>query len=469
MSNRVFRTEKVDDIIGLGNIKKYDKIDIFSEQINPNNVFGLAEYTEYVKGKKVVKQEVIPLGSLEAMIRFLKENFDTYELNHYVRDDQKHIFFHYVDYCNVNYYLHDGKPNKNYIVLSYREYANGTFYPKSMPFPKEYEKFFVDIVNRSKPQENNNKPVFAKDIDVNEKRKKNFQDNIQKYTIPMGELLKITGQKLHHLKDNKRVISGLKIIIGSAALAAILAGGYVLVDKFLANSDYLEQENPIRNVKDIGIFIDKANMGEIIEKLMLNKYEEVTFDNLKSVIEFLNRVDSSNYDKNDSFNSFDYDDYFDYLLLGTDYYSESREILEEIERYYKSSFENKGNKKVVNMDEAKKYIEYVAPLTFMYDTYHSDRPFSTVTFDSQSLYSPYVRSGEIKVFDSYPPILRYIILNQLKGLLLHTNYELSVEDRPSYYFDGRDKYTLLDNVKEKLNSIEEELYDNCAINYKGSK
>ena len=469
MSNRIYRTEKVDEIIGLGNIKKYDKIDIFSERINPNNVFGLAEDTEYIKGKKVVKQEVIPLGSLEAMIRFLRENFDTYELNHYVRDDQKHIYFHYVDYCNVNYYLHDGKPNKNYIELSYREYDNGTFYPKSMPFPKEYEKFFVDIVNRSRPQENRDKLTFANNIDVNEKRKKNIQDNIQKYTIPMEEFLKISAQKLHNLKNNKKVIGKLKFVIGTAAAASIIAGGYILIDRFLAKSEYLEQENPVRNTRDIGIFMDKANKGDIIEKLMLGKYEEVTFDNLESVIEFLSLVDNSNYDSNDSFNSFDFDDYFDFLLLGTKNHSESRDILKKIEDYYKSSFENKNNKKVVNINKAKEYIEYVSSLTFMYDTYHSDRPFSTVAFDNQAAYSSNASADEISVFESLPPILRYIILNQLKGLISHTNYELSEKDRPAYYFSGTDKYTLLGKVKDKLANIEDELYTYCGRNHKGSK
>ena len=124
MTDRIYVTDKVENIIGLKDERKYNKIDVFSERINSDNLFGIAYYTEYEKGKFVEKQEIVSFINYESMIDFLKKYFDTFELNHLVRDDLKHIFFHYVDYCNVDYYLHDGKPDKNYIVLNYREYVN---------------------------------------------------------------------------------------------------------------------------------------------------------------------------------------------------------------------------------------------------------------------------------------------------------------------------------------------------------
>ena len=44
MSNRVYGTEKVDKVIGLNNGKKYEKINIFSERVNSDNLFGIAYY-----------------------------------------------------------------------------------------------------------------------------------------------------------------------------------------------------------------------------------------------------------------------------------------------------------------------------------------------------------------------------------------------------------------------------------------
>lgn len=463
MSNRIYETDKVDNVIGLKDEKKYDKIDIFSERINANNLFGIVYYTEYKKGKPIVKQEIVTFPSYDAMINYVKYNFDTYELTHYVSPNLKHIFFHYVDYCSVDYYLHDGKPNKNYIVLNYREYANGTFYPKSMPFPKEYERLFLSIVNRSKPIENKNQLVYANTIDVNEKRRANRHENYRRYSVPIGEFLKFSANKIKGIKNNRNVVGKLKVVMASSLLVSLLAGGYKLVTNNMYNSEYLENKNGVKNTRDMGIYVNKGQAGIIIEKLMQSKYEEVNSEELRFIIEFLDTIDDSNYDNNNSFNSYDYDDYFDYLLLQSDDYMESRNILKKIEHLYNKAFVINGNKVTINEKEAKVYIDYVASLSFMYDAYHQTRPATQVKINSQSIISDYATTEEISIFDNYPPILRLIILSQLKGLMSHSDYK--VTNRPSYYFKDIDKYSLLGDINDKMSNIEDELYMKCGRNY----
>ena len=461
MSDLVYDTYKV---WNKDNSKKLDKIDIFSERINPNNLFGIVYYTEFKKGKPITKSEIITFASYESMIEYLKNNFNTYELTHYVDPRLKHIFFHYADYCSVDYYLHDGKPNKNYVVFNYREYENGKFFPRSMSFPKECEGLLLQIVNRSKPQENKNKLVFANTIDVNAKRKQNALDNFQRYSIPISELIKFSGEKIKNIRYSPTTIKKLKILVAGTVLATIMASGYKLVTNNIFNSEYLEQNNRIRNTRDIGISLNKGKAGIIIEKLMQGDYSNVTSDELRFITEFIGVIDDSNYDQNDSFNVFDFDDYFEFELLHNDNYSEARDVLKNIEDLYKKSFNHTGNKVTVNKSGAKKYLDYVLSLTFMYDTYHQTRPFTTVNFDSQSDDRPYATSSEISTFDSYPPILRLIILNEAKGLLSHTDYD--VTERPSYYFDGLDKYSLLSKINEEINNVKDTLYNNCGINFR---
>ena len=45
MSTRVYGTEKVDKISGLNNGKKYEKVNIFCEKINSDNLFAIAYYS----------------------------------------------------------------------------------------------------------------------------------------------------------------------------------------------------------------------------------------------------------------------------------------------------------------------------------------------------------------------------------------------------------------------------------------
>ena len=465
MSNRIYGTEKVNNIIGLNKDQKYDKVDVFTERTNINNSLAVLYYTELKHGKPYLKQEVVFFLSRADLLTFIEKNFGTYELNNYVPPELKQIFFHTVDFCSVDYYLHDGKPDKNYVALNYREYVNRTFIPKTEKFPKEYEELLLKVVNRSKPIETKNQLVFANTIDVYEKRRENIRENYRRYTEPMSELVTASRSKIKGLKDNKKIVGKLKIIVSGVVLASLLAGGYIIINNHIRKSQYLVQKNPLKNATDINIFTNKARAGEIIEKLMLGKYEEVSFDDLKFVFDFIGTIDDSNYDKNSSFNSYSFEDYFDYLLLGRDNYPESREMLMNLEKMYNNSFHIHESGIFIDKEAANKYIDYVLSLTFMYDTYHSDRPFTTVKLDTQSAYTSRANDDEMKVFDSYPQILKIIILNQLKGLIQHSYY--NVNEQPSYYFGATDRNSLIEKIREIISGLEDELYFNCGRNYKG--
>ena len=461
MSDRIFETEKVDKIIGFDR-KIFDRIDIFSERINPDNLFGVAYYTEYEKGKKYDKQEIIRFVNFDEMIKYLKNNFDTYELDHYVRDDLKHIFFHYADYLGVDYYLHDGKPDKNYVVFKYREYANNTFYPKEMKFPKELEEILLDIANRSKPIDE--RPRYAHTVDVNEVRKINKIDNYQKYTGAASDLLKVSGEKIRKAKDNQRIVKNLKLVMASTAIVSLLATGFKLANDNIVNSDFLEQENTVRNTRDIGIYINKGQAGIILEKLMQEKYNEVTSDELEFILNFIYTVDEANYDKNDSYNMYDLDDYFDYYLFNRENYNELHTMLNKIERLYRRIFVVNDNKLEFNVEEAKEYIDYVSSFTFMYDTYHNERSTNLVPLYNNNINANLKNISDITLYDSLPSILKLIILNQLKGVVAHVNYKAT--NKPSYYFKGFDKYELLGEIKDRLIELEDELLIECTKTYK---
>ena len=465
MSNRIYKTDKVNNIIGLNKDQKYDKIEVFTERTNINNSIAVLYTNELRHGKPYLKQEVMFFPSYADLLKFIENNFGTYELNYYVPQELKQVFFHTVDFRSVDYHLHEGKPDKNFVVLNYREYANGTFYPKTKKFSKEYEGLLLKAVNRDKIVENNNKLMFANTIDVKKERKSNIRENYRRYTEPMSELIRVSGEKLKRIKDNKRVISKLKIFVTGLTLTTLLAGGYKLMDDNIRKSEYLVQENPVKNATDINIFTNKSRAGVIIEKLMLGKYDEVSIDELQFVFGFISTIDDSNYDKNNSFNSYSFENYFDYLLLGRDNYSESRDMLIKLETLYKNSFHIYENGIFIDKEAANKYIDYVLSLTFMYDTYHSDRPFTTVNLNTQPNYSNRATDNDAKVFDSYPQILRIIILNQLKGLIQHSYYE--VKDKPSYYFKSTDRNALIEEIRNKIGNIEDELYLNCGRNYKG--
>lgn len=452
----------MDNIIGLRDQIVYNTIDIYVDKENNNNLWGIIHLTEYKNHKPIKRDEIIRFMNYQAMEDFVRNYFNGYELSQPVDFINKQLYFHYVDYCDIKYYYYNGKPNLNHIEIAYREDVNGKSVRKVAKFPKEYENMFIEIlkINKRIPPDRNLDSRYKRDIDVYEERANNRREVLRSLTMSFDEFFRLSGKKIKEVKNSGNLVKKLKVLTSISTITAILATGYVLETKNKENSEYLTQYNGVKNIKDVEIYLNKGNKGPIIEKLMTGKYHEVSPDEIKGVTEFIKQIEEANYDNNESFNTFNYTDYFKYGVGDAKTFTESSEILKKIERLYNNCFNLSNNKYVLDKDSVNKYINYVASLTFMYDTYHTNRPVSYVSMETQSITSSYATDSEIIIFDSYPPILRYIIMNQLKNVLLRSNYE--VKDKPSYYFKSTDKYDLLSEINKKMENILDEMYFECG-------
>ena len=459
MNEREFN---IDNLRGLKNHTIYENIDIYVDILNTDNIWGLVRYIDFIDHKPVKKQEIIRFTSEKDMMNYIRSHFDSYELNRPVDINSKRVFFHYIDYCDMKYLYYDGKPQKNHIEVTYNESENGFFVRKKSSFPKEYEDIFVEILKVSKniPLNKNLDSRYRRDVDVYAERSDNRKEILRSISMSIDELSMLSKGKLKGIKNSKKLVKGIKVFVSTATLAAILATGYSLQSKNAEYSDYLKQSNGLKNVKDMSIYINKGNTGLIIEKLMNGEYGEVSPDDLKTATEFIKTIEERNYDRNDSFNSFNYSDYFKYKVGDSKTFYDSSVILGKIERLYNNCFILKDKLLFLDKEGVKKYINYVGSLSFMYDTYHTDRPLSYVSMETQSITSIYANEKEIAIFDSYPPILRYIILTQLKNVLYRSTYE--IEKKPSYYFGETDKYGLLNELNKKIDSLLDEMYYQCG-------
>ena len=232
MSNRVYGTEKVDSIIGLQGRKAYDKIDVFVDIANNNNVWAMVYYTEYKNHKPIKKQEIVRFTNHQSMMEFIRENFDGYELSHPVDNSHKHIFFHYINYCDLKYYWHNGKPKLNYLELHFLEYENNRYVGKTIRLPKEYEEMFLQILKISKkiPDHVVVSPKYFSEVDAYEEKANNRKEIVRSITLSIGEFFSFAGDKIRKISLNKKkIVKNLKIFVSVAALSGILLSGYAAI------------------------------------------------------------------------------------------------------------------------------------------------------------------------------------------------------------------------------------------------
>ena len=468
MSNRVYNTDRVEDKIGLKGVKKYNKIDVFADLKNNDNVWGIVYYAEYKRNKPLLKREIMHFNNYNEMIKFVKSNFNGYELNHYVDYTKRQIFIHNVDYININYYLHEDKPHLNYLELNYKEYINGDYHIRKITLPRECEDMLIGILKVNKKINSNikydSRLVNTINVNVKNNNKLPFEDSVKKRAEELRQQSKIQR------KNNR--IKNLKIIISIASLATILTGaGYEMVkNNNTYTNDIIIQKNTSLSVSDISISLNKNKAGKIIDSLMNNDYEDVSLDELQYVLDFIKKVDSSNYDNNNSINLFNYSDYFnDKLMINNkDNYNvqEITSVLNKIEKLYEQCFGIIGNNLFIRKDNFSEYINYVGSLTFMYDTIVDVRGSGEVPINNQSITSRYATKNEIEMYNNYPLILKYIILKQLRTVISYSDYE--VKNRPSYYFKGLDKDSLIEEVSKKMDIVVSQLRQKCEYNARKS-
>ena len=469
MSNRVYNTDKVENKIGLPGVVKYDKIDVFVDQTNKNNVWGIVYYTEYYKNKPIVKEKIVAFTDFNDMIRFVKSNFDSYEMNHRVDYSERHIFFHNVDYLGIDYYMHEGKPNLNYIELKYKEYINGDYQSRKRRFTKEYEKMFLHIVkvNKKLVENTTTNNLVVNTIDVYAKpSKKLLQENSLKENLGIINQERNRRRRVSQVTKNKNQrIKNLRILISTVALGTILVGGGYKIVKDISTykREFIVQNRPAITATDIDIYLHKSRANDIIANLMDNNYEDVSSEDLNYILEFIHKVENSNYDRNNSTTMFNYTEYFSSKIYESNqniiWEVNSDNVLSKIEKLYNDSFTFENNKLTIKKDNLKKYIDYVASLTFMYDTIVDNRGSDEVPMDTQSIFSIYANKVEIEAYNKFPLILKYTILNQLKAVLQHVEYQVTT--RPSYYFKDLDKSSLINEVTSIMENTAESLKYYC--------
>ncbi len=468
MSERMFNTAKVEEYIGLPGKKSYDRIELFKDIANPNNIWGMVYYTDYSKRKPVTKSTLVRFYNNFEMMEYLNKYFDCYELNHPVDVRNKKIFFHFVTYQSD---LLDDKSNKKYFVLNYFEHSNGPIVSRSIPFPREYKNFFQDVIRVSKgmaPYQRLRSSI-SRDSELFGEKSQMGNTFVSKYTTTFGEKLYQTGAKLKNVKKDYRVkdniVRKLKIFVSVAALATLLAGGYTLVTHHVYNSEYVSQVNAVTNLKDMDLFLHKADYGVKINALMEGRYDEVSPEELADTLEFIRKLDNANYDKNGSFNSFNYDEYFSYKLVGQENYADSIALLKKIENLYKDSFYVSDNEVHIIEDGAYQYIDFVSSLAFMYDSYHENSDGSFLkNINSRNPFSKRATTAEISTYDRFPEILKYTILTQLKGMMSKVDFK--VKEKPLYYFKDLSKDNLILEVSKRKDAVEDQLYFNCGVNYR---
>ena len=467
MSERIYNTDKVFDQIGLKNEQQYDRIDVFVDIANKNNVWAIVYYTDYRKNKKISKKDIIKFANYNEMITFVRSNFNGYELNHQVDYLKRKIYLHDVDYINMDYYLHEGKPHLNYIELNYKEYVNGDYHIRKMSIARKYEKIFFDIIKNN--EKSKSKEFSTKDlvniIDVNNIRKdkhntKMFDKKEEKNDVFIIPKIRSKRRETH--------IRNLKIAISVASLSVILASGYNLIKNKKPEPDIISQKNFSISARDISIHHNEGKAGLIIEKLMDNNYSNVFDDDLEYVVNYIKEVENSNYDKNNSLSLFNYTDYFgDRIIINHPEILNikgAKHVLNMIETLYNSCFKTINGVTTINQRSAKKYLDYVLSLTFMYDTTVDIRSSGQVPMKTQSIASDYATKEEISEYNKYPLILKYIILNQLHSVLYHDDY--TVTSKPSNYFKSLDKEALINEVKVQIESVFDQMKHNCNNNQK---
>ena len=429
-----------------------NRIDIYIDPKNNNNIWGMITYTEKVKHIPRKRQEIVYFGNAQTQINYVKQYFQPGE-----------VFYHTVSYDCIECLFYKNHPELDRIDIKYFEYKDGKVISKKINLPPEFEAMFIDIIKANKgiSRYNNLDSRYYRNVDVYQRDVDNRKETIRSIKMSVEEFFQVVGKKIKRI-DGKKIVKGLKIIVPMATLAVILSNGVNLVANHSFNSRFMNQKNSAINTKDIGIYIDKGKAGEIIEKLIEDKYDEVSDDDIDYVVSFIKKVDEGNYDNNSSYTTYNYADFFGDIAYKKGMNSPvASDVLKKIESLYNNSIAVIDGKTFVRQDKAKEYLDYVCSLAFMYDTYHTERPKTYVPIVNKSIMSPYASYEEIKAYDKFPEIVKNIILNQARGLLRRTTYE--VKPTPTYYFGGTDKPSLLIALDKRIESNVNKLYSDCSL------
>lgn len=457
---------KVIDKIGVKETMKYESIDIYVDANNKDNLWAIAHYYVYRRKKKIPKEQIIRFNNYNEMVLFLQNNFDTYELNNRVDYNNRSIFIHSVDYISMSYYLHDGRPDLNYIEIEYKEYVNDSFHIRKKVIPKEYEVMLLNIIKKNKNLDLNSKldSSIYKEINFNDK-KQPFVDEESKERVSRKErrLEKIKNQIPTQQKSSHKIRN---IVLYASIVAVLTSGGIALVKNGEYKKEAITTENQAVTILDYNIIQGKDRFFSIISDLMINNYQNVSLSDLDFFFDYVKNVSSSNFDNNKSGTFFNYKDYFDSMIWNNNTNStkvmiKGSEMLKNIEEKYRNCFKVVDNILILKEGSVKTYIDYVLSLTVMYDTIVDQRNSGQVPIENKYISSIYATKEEIEAYNQFPKVLKYVILSQLQDIIYHSNY--TVTQAPSNYYGELDKLSLLNEVRDRMQLLEDSIKTDSRI------
>lgn len=451
---------KVADKIGLEEQVKYNSIDVYVDNHNPNNLWAIAHYSVARRNRNVSQDKIMKFHNYTEMQDFIRSNFDTYELSHYVDYINRKIFIHKVDYVGMDYYLYEGNPDANYIVVRYKEYTPNGTRVREEELPKEYEQMLLEIIKTNKQ----NDPMFKIDSDFY--REINVNEKGEPFTDEEGR--ERVSRKARRIEKEKNQIPMpeeksrkwfTKPVIYVSLIALLATGGIILVKTSEYKKEFITQEKPDTfSIADFYIGHDQDKALLLINDLMINNYDGISEEDLSFLFNYIKSVSSSNYDKNKSGTYFNYKEFFSPILWKNKSSVEEAvkidEIISKIEEIYHDCFKVVDNRLMLKENSVKKYIDYVGSLTVMYDTVVDQRNSGQAQIDIKYM-GMYASKNEIEAYNKLPKIVKYVILNQLQDMIYHSDYQITVH--PANYRNGKeiDKFDLLNDVRTKISVLEE--------------
>ena len=282
-----------------------------------------------------------------------------------------------------------------------------------------------------------------------------------------GELRQVYYTTNQKTPKRKKGVKNLKVVMPIALVVTLLSGGVLLVKNRLETKDIVKINNfTPTSRRDIKVMFDQKKAGDIIDLLMDNNYQNVGYDDIKYVCNYIKNSEEGNYDKNASSILFNLDDYFSYktFLNSEDTFHKQSYLLEKIGELQKECYKVVDGKLETMGSKAKEFLNFTLSMIFMYDTTVDLRGSGLVNMNTQSIISNYATKEEISTYQSLPLIVRYIIANQACMMLRKVDYK--VDQRPSNYFGELDKYSLIEYLQKEMSSIKENMENNVLFKSK---
>ena len=318
--------------------------------------------------------------------------------------------------------------------------------------------------------EDNNKKIYSQSLEsiiMEQSLKDGSIDSDYHHRLKRGEARQvyyITNQKT---QKRKKGVKNLRVVMPIALVVTLLSGGVLLVKNRIETKDIVKINyfSPTSR-RDISVMFNQKKAGDIIDLLMDNNYQNIEYDDIKYVCEYIKNSEMGNYDKNASSILFNLEDYFSYkaYMNSEDTFHKQSYLLEKIGKLQKECYKVVDGRLETMSSKANDFLNYTLSIIFMYDTTVDLRGSGLVNMNTQSITSNYATKEEISTYQSLPLIIRYIIANQACTMLRHIDYK--VDQRPSNYFGGLDKYSLIERLQEEMSSIKEYMENNVLFKSK---